>query len=194
MKIAPLALCCLCVGGSVATLQAAPDVDADAPILPEDLGISKWVPKPIGKDTECLLVTVRLSKAGKEEVHLSKGVFDLKYAADCFLIIYRPSLLGDSRVLKISFGKPGVGPGGGRSVNPTGRMEVSQGTYMPDSRTFVRYMEFGDCRVDYMVEEASLQELKELAQYTELPNGERPGVSPLKEARAIAPDPNTKKE
>jgi hypothetical protein len=194
MKMTPLILGCLCIGGLIAPLQAAPDVDSNAPLLPEDLGISKWVPKPIEKNTECLIVTVRVSKAGKEEFHFSRGVFDLKYAADCYLITYRNSPLAAPGLFKISFGKPGFGPGGGISVAPSGRMEVSEGTYMPDSKTFVRYLEYGDCRVDYMVEETSLEALKELAQHAELPNGERPGIAPLKEPRVIAPDPKSKKE
>lgn len=198
MEIAPIALRCFSAVGflalALAPLEAAPDVDTNAPLLAEDLGISKWVPKPVEKKTECLIVTVRVSQAGEERFHSSQGVFDLKYAGDCSLITYLPSLLGESGVLKVSFGRPGLGPGRGAVVNPHGRMAVSEGTYTPDAKTFVRYMEYGDCRVDYMVEEASLEELKKLAQYLELPNGERPGISPLKESRAIPPQEKPKTE
>ncbi|WP_035613745.1 hypothetical protein [Haloferula sp. BvORR071] len=194
MKITSLALRCLCAAGFLAPLQAAPDVDTNAPLLAEDLGISKWVPKPVERKTECLMVTVQVSQAGKEVFHSSRGVFDLKYAADCALITYLPSLLGDSGLLKVSFGRPINAPGRGTAVSPHGLMAASEGTYMPDPRTFVRYMDYGDCRVDYMVEEATLEELKKLAEHPELPNGERPGISQLKEPRAIPPQDQPKKE
>lgn len=191
MKASLLAYCCLCVGGLVAPAQAAPEIDTNAPVTAEDLGITKWVPKITEDKTEALIVTLRITKSGAEEFHTSTGVFDLKRAKDCCLLIYQPSFLqgGDDRIRLVRVGSYDS-PFNKRKLQLSGNLTPSEGTYMPTAKTAVHYLDCGRYRIEYMIEEFSQQELIAIAGTPPtLPNGEKAGKVPLEKARAIVPDP-----
>jgi len=195
MKAAIFACTCLCAASLIAPIHAAPGIDPNAPITAEDLGIKKWVPMPANEKTECLIVTLRITTTeGTTELHTSQAVFDLKQVQKCSLITYRPSLFpGNNHECTVCFGKR-RSPETSRVLKLHGYVEQTEGTYTPDAKTIVRYLDGGGYRVDYMVEELSREELTKIAgEQPTLRNGEKAGIAPLKDPRTILQDPAAKK-
>jgi len=191
MKPSSFACFCLCAGSLVAPIHAAPEIDPKAPLLAEDLGIAKWIPKPDGEKTECLIVTVKITdvQTDKVELHTSMGVLDLKSAPECYLLTYRPSFLGgNNHQCKVQFGK-WAGPSTTRTIDLKGRVDQTEGTYTPNSKTLVRYLNGGGYEVNYMVEEISRDELMALTgEVPTLPSGLKVGTVTLKEPRKVTPN------
>ncbi|MEK7951548.1 hypothetical protein [Luteolibacter soli] len=196
MKPSLLACLCLSAGSLIAPTHAAPEIDSDAPVTAEDLGITKWVPKLPEDKTKRLIVTVKITqtKLDKVELHTSRAVFDLDAASKCFLLTYRSSLFGgNSNHCTVRFGK-WRNPSSSRGLDLTENVDQHEETYTPNATTIVRHIDGGNYRIDYMVEEVSREELKAIAgDAPEGQNGEKLGTDDLKEPRPVPPDPEPRK-
>jgi hypothetical protein len=180
-----------CVGLCASSLLAAPEIDPNAPLVAEDLGISKWVPKPDPGKSEGLIVTLKITdvRTKNADLHTSIAVLDLKAAPQCYLLTYRPSVLGgDNHQCRVQLGK-WLNPSNSRTLELKGNTNQTEGTYTPNPKTLVRYLNGGGYDVAYMVEEIPRDELMTLTgEVPTLPSGMKAGTVTLKEPRKVMPN------